>query len=367
VARRAGDEGGELWSGDRRRWLGVGGPSFVAASALVLGACGGGQTERYASGGGGGAGTGGAGGESGSGAITITVPDVPTPCAVPQAGAAVFANTIVSNTVVPSELYTWTTEEQIAEIRAGNVLLTRTEREGLGRGYAFDVLATFEASTDPNVAALATYLSGDAFALVRYGWAHPWATRLGWPGETYGNQLVRIKLRSDAWIARLQTWGLDVVDLSGNAVPLDEALASPERIAAIYFIKLGDQNGSYCGSFQSGGNGYREVIVGNEAMIEEWSIATSDMRARLEQDIADLSQFFQRIRSCPETNDPTTWNHNVACNWGIVQTDEMGAYDGSLAMPSVNYLPTPEAIAALIATLNGDLFEPDPLVVRPGG
>ena len=41
-------------------------------------------------------------------------------------------------------------------------------------------------------------------------------------------------------------------------------------------------------------------------------------------------------------------------------------YDEALAIPSPNYLPAPAQIATMIETLQGDLFEPDPLVVTPG-
>jgi hypothetical protein len=41
-------------------------------------------------------------------------------------------------------LYSWTTPEQVAELRANRVLFTRTERPGKGPGYAFTALADFE-------------------------------------------------------------------------------------------------------------------------------------------------------------------------------------------------------------------------------
>jgi hypothetical protein len=131
---------------------------------------------------------------------------------------------------------------------------------------------------------------------------------------------------------------------------------------------LGGESGPICGSFQGGGNGYREVIVGNEAMIEEWSLATADIRARLESDIAQLSQFLERIRVCPEGRDPRSWNLSVSCNWDFgTSATEFGAYEAALAMPSPLYLPAPAEIATLLDTLQGDLFDPDPLIVRPGG
>ncbi|MEO6602169.1 MAG: hypothetical protein ABIQ16_19970 [Polyangiaceae bacterium] len=41
-------------------------------------------------------------------------------------------------------------------------------------------------------------------------------------------------------------------------------------------------------------------------------------------------------------------------------------YEQALAIPSANYLPFPQQVAAIIQTLQGDLFDPYPLVVKPG-
>ncbi|HEV8246217.1 MAG TPA: hypothetical protein VGP93_10635, partial [Polyangiaceae bacterium] len=326
--------------GQRRVLIRAG--SGVFASALAIFSCSasdGSQVRAGPMGGqsgmGGGLGFGDAGADAG---ILIGVGT--SSCNLLEAGPPIFADSVIGLDAPPVELYSWTTPEQIAEIRTGQVLLTRTEREGLGRGYAFDLLDAIAArSTDPS-AALASYLAGEAFAKARYTWPHPWATRMGWPGESYGNELIRIKLKPDSWVVRILGESLNVIDLDNNPITLEQALATPERIAAIYFIKLGGESGPICGSFQGGGNGYREVIVGNEAMIEEWSLATADIRARLESDIAQLSQFLERIRVCPEGRDPRSWNLSVSCNWDFgTSATEFGAYEAALAMPSPLYLP----------------------------
>jgi hypothetical protein len=55
-------------------------------------------------------------------------------------------------------------------------------------------------------------------------------------------------------------------------------------------------------------------------------------------------------------------------NFGGLQTanTEEFAYDQALTAPSASYLAAPAEIATIIETLQGDLFEPDPLVVTPG-
>lgn len=302
-------------------------------------------------------------------------PSSPT-CRLPETDAPVFAGRVVENDApARRELFTWTTAEQAAEIRAGSVLMTRSEREGLGPGYAMEVLAELGATmpSDPllaDAAALAALLSGPAFEKARYAWSEPWATRVGWPGEDYGDQLVRLVLRPEAWLARYRAGQLDVVDMNNAPVTLADALAHPERLAGVYFVRDTSAGGPRCGgSFQGGADGYREFIIGNEAMIEEWSLGTSEIRARLESDIALLQAFFDRIRVCPSDQNGYAWNSDVVCAWDNeppTTYSELGAYQAALAIPSLNYLPEIKALAALIEALDASLFEPDPFVVEPG-
>jgi hypothetical protein len=296
------------------------------------------------------------------------------PCQLVESGSPVFAGRGVSNRMpARRELFSWTTAEQAAEIRAGGVLMTRTEREGLGPGYAMEVLtkvAQGTSPTDPLRAAeweLAKLLSGPQFEKARYAWSEPWATRVGWPGEDYGDQLLRIVLRSDAWLAVYESGRLNVVDMNNEAVPIADAVAHPEQIAGVFFIKGAGDDGPFCGgTFTSGGDGYREFIIGNEAMIEEWSLGTAEIRERIEADAALVRAFFERVRPCPPTPNAHAWNLHVCCNWYRSLSDtELGAYEAALAMPSPNYLPQAAPLAALLQALEDSLFEPEPFVVKP--
>ena len=316
------------------------------------------------------AGAGGTSGLVGLGGTSVIQP----PCQLVESGAPIFAGRGVSNlTPARRELFSWTTAEQAAEIRAGGVLMTRTEREGLGPGYAMEVLAKVANGglpTDPVFAAqaqLAALLSGPRFEKARYAWSEPWATRVGWPGEDYGNKLLRIMLREDAWLAVYDSGSLSVVDMSNLDVPVEDALARPERLAGVFFIQGGGDGGPECGgSFRSGGDGYREFIIGNEAMIEEWSLGTSEIRARIEADAARVQGFFERMRPCPPTQDAHRWNLDVCCAWNHDPYDgELNAYEAALAIPSAKYLPQAAPLAALLQALEDSLFEPDPFVVEP--
>jgi hypothetical protein len=292
-----------------------------------------------------------------------------TPPAV--TGKAVFAEQLFDSArVTRRELFSWTTDEQAAELRRDQVLFSRSERPGMGPGYAFAVFEQLaQDDTEPERAAVAKLLGGELFEKARYAWAEPWATRMGWPGEDYGGNLLRIVLKPEAWVVVVKDATLFVFDLQNQLVPLADALANPSRLGAIFFQRGGFSGGPSCGgSFDFGSNGYREFIVGNLAMVEEWSLGTQQIRDRLAANVVQLSTFLERIRGCPVTRSPQQWNLSVVCSWDqpTAELSELAAYEHALAIPSDNYLAVPERIAAMIETLQADLFEPDPLLVKPG-
>lgn len=275
--------------------------------------------------------------------------------------APVFAEQIFDRSQLTAEqrvLYTWTTEEQIAELRAGTPLLSRTEREGLGPGAAYEYFAS--ASETNAVAAL---LSQERFAPARHAWLHPWATRMGWPGESYGDQLIRIVLKPDAWLVKVVGGQFTVWDLSGTQLDEQQALDNPDRIGVVYFQKDYHLGGTDCGTFGARGkNGFREYILNNPAMIESWSHGTTEILERLQADLALVKEFARRIRACPETHGWERWSGEIIC--GDFNRDfrtELGAYEQALALTSEYYLPQPANMVALIETLQGDLFVPEEL------
>lgn len=370
-------------SGRRRGGARSLGPSWVSLLALTLAWLGAGcqgqtgstsaGTESNASGGGAnGAGNGtltgtttsGGADTTGTGTAILPTPvgnDEPCSPAADATGVSVFAEHTFQRSQLTAEqrvLYTWTTEEQIAELRAGGPLLSRTEREGLGPGAAYEYFA--QASETNAIAAL---LNQERFAPSRHAWLHPWATRMGWPGESYGNQLLKIVLKPEAWLVKVISGGFSVWDLNGNPIDEQQALDDPARIGVVYFQKDLALDGSECGTFGSRGkHGFREYIVNNPAMIESWSHGTTELLERLQTDIAMVKEFARRIRACPETNGWERWSGDLICNnFTRSSVTELGAYEQALALPSEYYLPQPANMVALIETLEGDLFVPEEL------
>jgi hypothetical protein len=269
--------------------------------------------------------------------------------------------------VMPAKrvLYSWTTPEQVEELRRDRVLLTRTETPGLGRGYAFTSIDELAAHGTAPVNQLLARVSGELFTKVRYAWSNAWATRMGWPGEDYGDRLLRIVLKPEAWIVVVSDRvGAAVIDMNNEVVPFERALAESHRIGAVYFYKVDIQGRD---TFSSCSGGYREFIVGNEAMIEEWSLGTEAIREQLEEDATLIETFLESVRANPPPISPVGFNATVACQWDNSAITELDAYFRCLSMPSENYAPLPAQLAALSEALRAAAFEPDPLVVTPSG
>jgi hypothetical protein len=277
-----------------------------------------------------------------------------------------FVDQVVSRVGAQRIFYSWTNEEQVAELRAGGELFSRSERPGLGRGLLFTELAAVAESEPSPVTQLAEALVNQVFAKARFAWTNPWATLLGFPGETYGNQLLRIELKPDAWIARFDQGTLTVFNANSEEVPIETALATPERIGAIFYQSRADAESCYVGSFARGGVGFREFALGNIDMVERWSLATPEIVERLQSDIDEL-QAFQAQVACMSIG--ADWSTEVTCAWGgglISAASALGNYDFALGLPSDLYRPSSENLEALVAALEVSMPTGEPLVVTPG-
>lgn len=286
---------------------------------------------------------------------------LPQPCAV-QAGDAPFADHVVTSIGQQRIFYSWTTDEQVAELRAGGPLFSRSERPGMGRGQLFDQLAALGQAGATLTNELARELASGPFAKARYAWTNPWATVMGFPGEDYGNQLLRIELLDEAWIASFTDGGLRVFDLQNNEVPLQDAYDNPGRIGAIYYESRAEAGNAYCGSFSRGGVGYREFAVGNIDMVKRWSLATPEIAERLKSDIAELEKLQKVVACFGELSD---WSTSVACGWeeGYFGVSVQSNYVFSIGLPSDLYRPTATNIEAVIAALEASMPTGEPLEV----
>jgi hypothetical protein len=171
-------------------------------------------------------------------------------------------------------LYTWTTFEQIEELRADPLLLTRRESPVFGP-------SGFDKRVAEGRGPMAELLQRPQLSARRFGWPAAWGTALGFRGESYGNQLIRVTLKAEAIIAaftpaRAKPWTFAAV--SGAEMPFETLRDNPERLAAVY----------YEASDQSGQLAYREYVLCNESTIKTWDHATPEIAAELSHEEAVL-------------------------------------------------------------------------------
>jgi hypothetical protein len=346
--------------------------AFVTAlSALVSQACG--STSSNPVQGAAGAELAGSGGQSqgsagtsGSGGAKVIDLGGGPDCATTH----LFMDQVVRSSEVGQQrvFYSWTTAEQVAELRAGGDLFSRSERPGMGRGLLFDELAARAESSAGTDGELADILVNQTFAKARFAWTNPWSTLLGFPGESYGDQLLQLVLKPEAWIAYLDEEGLRVYDATNEFVPLQTVLASPERVGAIYHVSNeGARDSPYCGTFSQGSVAFREFALGNLQMIAGWSLATPEISERLQSDLTALRAFESDL-ACQRAPDQSEWADDVACLWAVPPYGRYSLenYNAALGLPSELYWPSPENIAALIAAVEASLPTGEPLSVTPG-
>ncbi len=95
--------------------------------------------------------------------------------------------------------YTWTSGEQIEELRAGKALLNRSKSPT--KGYSeFDVALR---DTYNKKDTLIQLLLEERFANKRFDSTNGWDTLLGWKGETYGEYLIQIVLKPESIIGSM--------------------------------------------------------------------------------------------------------------------------------------------------------------------
>jgi hypothetical protein len=216
-------------------------------------------------------------------------------------------------------LYTWTTADQISQARASRTLLSKGRADD-GRVSWFD--AAVGRAGDPILGLF--MLPG--LSKRRYGWVSAWATAIGEPGHPYGDRLVRVELRDESIIVALHTDDNGVVGplrfrtAGGSPVGDGDALAHPERIAAVYH--QADRRDLR----------FREYVLVNEAAIARWSYGTEAIRSELEEERAMLRAVRGRIRGGGLGAEEKRWS-------------------AALALGSASYAPTLENVEAIAKAL----------------
>ncbi len=264
----------------------------------------------------------------------------------------------------PLRLYSWTTAEQAAGLRAGDAVFSKTTTDSGHRGLLFDVLEKRAIAGDEK----AKLLSGPLFEKGRFGWPFLVGARVS--PERYGDSIVAFTLRPEAIFAVFSSkMPVTFIDAKGISVPTPAALAAPERIGAFFF--LNDQNTSHsttgyrCLGTLDVGLVYREFYLGNIDMVEEWSLGTQAVADRLGDEIGDL-------RSLGRDLDCTSGRIGPSCDivlakWASVATTRADRFVRSMAFATPfgrNGISTSDLVR-MADDLDGIERSVRPLVVRP--
>jgi hypothetical protein len=295
-----------------------------------------------------------------AGAVPLPRPVESAPAPCPLAATAVLPGS-----APPSVVYSWTTPEQIEELRQDPRLLSRTVSPVFGR-TAFELALTRHAATtdDP----ISDLLVRPGFARQRYAWNEPWATSRGLGGEVWGSELLRVELRPESWVGtfdRTASRPWRFVDLAGEPVSQAQVLQHPERIAMVlHNHPPGDLTGAL-GTYARPMAAFREYVLVNEQMIARWSYGTEEIRTEVAAAARALHDTAPRLPRRLE--DPQALLAELPKAWKREAPDlaePVSCWVANLALAGAEYLPSPETAHALASGLETLSFGP-PLEGRP--
>jgi hypothetical protein len=247
------------------------------------------------------------------------------------------ADAVSNRSPVRSVLWSWTTGEQIAELRGGSPLFTRVTNKDGERGYLSQVL-------QKKTGLACELLRSRRFDKGRFGWWNPWATCDGFIGERWGERLLRIELVPRAWLAvvRSSQPGAQVLDLDNRPVTEEQLRANPARLAGAFFVHdalTGGERWECDPSFGGWAKGYREVYLGDEALVGGWSCDSAQIRERITA-AADGLETLAKAGATAMGN--CRWQDAVMTAWdsGEHPADALEAYRRGLAFSSLEYNAT---------------------------
>ncbi|MFO0660112.1 MAG: HIT family protein [Polyangiaceae bacterium] len=280
-------------------------------------------------------------------------------------------------------LYTWTTPDKADTALRSKALLTIHDSPEFGLSQFDSRLLQHGALQleDAHVSRWFQEIRGLYFR--RYSWSAPWATRLPLGPVSYGDRLIRMKLRSNAIVGRFDpssehAWSFQ--DLQGKAVPLDRALRERDKIAAVVHIKWKVSSKRFeltprGETFVPVRTGYREVVVVNESMIEEWSMGTAEILDELKREAKTLRALAATFGELGDPGQTAAWSQlDFTGLWAKPRSESLvEAYGRALAFPMVDgYSPTRAHLEAIAASLEATLDQGrearvSPKIVFDGG
>lgn len=243
-------------------------------------------------------------------------------------------------------LYTWTTRSQAEQLRYDPVLLRFAEASNGPSRFDQRVASLPRSHTARKL------LSRRGMDRRRFAWPHAWPTAVGWPGEEYGDALVRVEIQADSLVGQLDERGdWTFSELDGTPVSLERALDEGHRLVAVahrYDPPAGE------------GLPFREYVLVNEKQIARWSFSDPDTIAKLRADLEALRRVRDAAVDGATLHDPTVnlepWvRDGSASMWGSNRPQgglsAADAWLGALALGSPRYQPIRESLEQLVDVL----------------
>ena len=278
--------------------------------------------------------------------------------AAPSADPAVLAwletAAVYDDDFVRRVFYSWTHAEQIAELRDGASLISRTHARD-GAASLFD--SKLGALVEKGGERIAELLLRPGLRRRRFAWSNPWATRPGWGDTDYGDRLLRVELRPGSYVGSLDPrWGWRFRTLDDELVELRVALAHPERIAAIYHVHPGDDSTPP----------FREYVLCNESMIAELQVGSAEIAAVIAESVAMLGRLRGELDGESGAGAEAAWRAALVAAWRSRSEPATLAqlYRANLAFASPALRLEAGNVAALVAAL-ADLPVEAPLARVP--
>jgi hypothetical protein len=187
-------------------------------------------------------------------------------------------------------LYSWTPPAQAAAMARDGALLRTSADEGAPTPFS-ELLARMERRAGAERDVARALLRDPALRRYRYAWASAFATARGFQGRSYGSSLVRVALRPDALVLRLDPGAarpLRLFDRDQNEAPAERFDALRHRVAAVYHVRRAPEVPV----------SFREYVVVQASMVAAWEVATPAACDELTRERAMLSGLL--------AGDPTT-------------------------------------------------------------
>lgn len=263
------------------------------------------------------------------------------------------AMTVCGEKFLTNTFYTWTTQEQITELKKTNVLLTKSVSSK--NEYSIYDLSLRDSSLLTNE--FAAILKDPQFAKKRFAWVNSWATIMGWKNETYGDCLIKITLKDSAIIGKFDITNksepIAFYFLSGKKLTKTEIQLHKNKITAVYHVNnyMGMRN-SYAHknksktSYKQSENAkvkkeytaipFREYVIVNESMISNFSFSNDQIADVINGEINYLDRVKENIKQETKVYPASYCNVWKDCNCAVDKN--MLEYLSSICFENDNYL-----------------------------